>query len=245
MDLAGKAAPVTGASWGIGCAIAPGLARAGAGVATDSKGPAAPSNWVRGMKLYYATRNQGKVMSLQSELGKFGVTVVQAPLEIPEPRSSDVEEIAAAKAAYAFAKLKAPVVALDAGFYVDALNGFPRAYVNFVLETIGLPGLLALVDGKDRACEFRHSLAFMDGALKEPALFTDHLRGTMAPAPRGEKRDYHWSVLSLVFIPVQSVKTLSEMSFDEYQDWRAMDKNRNHYAKQFAEWFLIHKKNSA
>lgn len=190
------------------------------------------------MELLYATTNQGKVISLETQLTPYGFTVRQAPLDIPEPRSSDVEEIAAAKARYAFSHLKRPVVALDAGFYIDELKGFPRAYVNFALDTIGLGGILKLVDGRSRACEFRHCLAYMEASLPEPMLFTDHVRGELANAKRGTLQAHHWSVLSLVFIPAGTSRTLAELSFDEYQNWRARDKDRNHYSKQFAEWFL-------
>ncbi|MFH1290005.1 MAG: non-canonical purine NTP pyrophosphatase, partial [Nanoarchaeota archaeon] len=94
------------------------------------------------MEIACATTNKGKVHSANKDLAQFGITIVQAPIEIPEPRSSDVTEIAIAKVVYAYRELNRSVITLDAGFYIPSLNGFPRAFVNFALETIGLEGIL-------------------------------------------------------------------------------------------------------
>ena len=102
------------------------------------------------MIIYYATTNKGKVNSLQRDLESIDFTIEQVDMEIPEPRSSDVKEIAHDKVLYAFERIQKPVVALDAGFYIESLNGFPKAFVNFALETIGNEGLLKLVEEKDR-----------------------------------------------------------------------------------------------
>jgi inosine/xanthosine triphosphate pyrophosphatase family protein len=69
-------------------------------------------------------------------MSKYGIKVVQVPLDIPEPRSDDVEEIAKEKVRYAFNEIGKPCVALDAGFYIGSLNGFPKAFVNFALSTM-------------------------------------------------------------------------------------------------------------
>ena len=49
------------------------------------------------MEVYFATTNSGKIQSLQRVLDNYGVFVVQAAIEIPEPRSDDVSEIADGK----------------------------------------------------------------------------------------------------------------------------------------------------
>lgn len=48
--------------------------------------------------------------------------------------------------------------------FIHELNGFPRAYVNHALDTIGIEGILKLMKGvANRYCEFRSCLAFYDG----------------------------------------------------------------------------------
>src|SRR3989338_301292 len=137
------------------------------------------------MNITYVTTNIGKVKSLQRHLEPYQIGVIQKAVELPEPRSSDVKLIAEHKARSAYKILKEPLVVLDAGFYIQALNGFPRAFVNFTLETIGLEGILRLVEGKSRSCEFRNCLAYMDNKLKEPRLFLSTVKGKLSEKPIG------------------------------------------------------------
>ena len=188
------------------------------------------------MDLFFATMNGGKIASLQHELTPLGITVVQAPIDIPEPRSSDVKEIALAKVAYAFAHLGKPVVALDAGFYIPALNGFPRAFTNFAFETIGIPGILKLVDGTDRRCEFRQCIVYEEGT--GPVAFDDIIPGAIADEPRGERKPWHWSDLVTIFIPHGQAKTMAEMTNDEFAAWRATLMTTS---QLFAAWYAKNK----
>lgn len=191
-------------------------------------------------QLLFATTNKGKVQTMQRDLASFGIDVIQESMNIPEPRSDDVQEIADHKVRYACKQLKQPVVVLDAGFYIDSLNGFPRAFVNFTLQTIGLEGILRLVDGKNRQCEFRECLAYLDQTLATPKFFIAHIRGTLAPVSRGTLHDGHWSALALVFIPDGVNKTLAEMSREELDEWRAKSGVKDPHAKEFPKWFLQH-----
>lgn len=53
---------------------------------------------------------------------------------------------------------------MDTDFRIDELNGFPRAFVNFSLDTIGISGILKLMEGKEnRKCAFNECLAYYDG----------------------------------------------------------------------------------
>ena len=187
-------------------------------------------------KIYYATTNKAKVYSLSSVLAKYDIAVIQAPINVEEPRTDDLREIAMHKVRSARDVLNKPVVALDSGFYIHALNGFPRTFVNFALGTIGLRGILKLVEDKPRGCEFRNCLAYLDDKLHEPVCFESTIPGTLADAPRGELREYAWSELFLVFVPRSKDKTLAEMTRDEYQKARE-EIHANAYSTQFGEWF--------
>ena len=53
---------------------------------------------------------------------------------------------------------------MDTDFRIDELNGFPRAFVNFSLDTIGISGILKLMENKEnRSCAFNECLAYHDG----------------------------------------------------------------------------------
>jgi len=164
--------------------------------------------------------NSGKVNSLQRDLSKYKIDLVQEKMDLIEPRSSEVKEIAESKIEQAYLQIQKPCIVIDAGFYIKSLNGFPRAYVNFALETIGLEGLLLLASGKSRECEFRDCLAYRDGELLKPEFFVSYVKGNLAEAQKGEMKDYLWSKLGLIFIPEGSNKTLAEMTLDEYSEWR-------------------------
>lgn len=187
------------------------------------------------MDIYYATTNRGKLESLQRRLDGCGVVVVQAPMDIPEPRAEDVRDIAVAKVQYAYERLQKPVVALDAGFYIPSLNGFPKAYVNFVLETIGLEGILGLVEEKQRDCEFRECLAYMESP-SEPVCFPASIKGVLADKPRGALQPHLWSKLGLIFIPCGHDKTLAELTHSEYVHWSHDSKDKESASRQFATW---------
>ncbi|MBU1975708.1 MAG: hypothetical protein KKG59_04865 [Nanoarchaeota archaeon] len=188
------------------------------------------------MRISYATQNDGKLISLQRDLKQYNIVVSQVNMDIPEPRSSDVQEIAQAKIQYAFDRLKQPIVVSDAGFYIHSLKGFPRAFVNFALETIDLEGMLTLVEGKERTCEFRECLAYLDTSLSEPKYFIGHVPGTIAKQPRGEMQDHLWSRLGLIFIPDGADKTLGEMTGEEYTAWRSKWRDKVAAGHLFGEW---------
>lgn len=191
------------------------------------------------MELLYATTNSGKIHSLQRELKPYGVKIIQVKLDIPEPRSNDVEEIAKEKARWVFNTLGKPVVVSDAGFYIKSLNGFPRAFVNFALETIGLDGLLTLVARKSRKCEFRECVAYIDETREKSICFTARVKGTLSEEERGVMQDHHWSPLALIFIPEGNRKTLAEMNYDEYLEWKRTSKKESS-AQIFSQWFIPH-----
>jgi len=188
--------------------------------------------------LYFATTNQGKIASMNRDLAGLDIEVLPVDMDIPEPRSEETREIAGHKVRVAFEKIQKPCVAQDGGFYIPALNGFPKAFVNFAMETIGVDGILKLVENKDRACEFRDTLAYLDAERNEPVFFEAINKGTLATEPRGEMHSYNWGPLHKVFIPDGQTKTLCEMTEEEMQAWLKTRAN-DWYGKQFADWLKL------
>ncbi len=188
-------------------------------------------------EVYFATTNAGKVATIAKKLSDFGVVVKHEAIELPESRSYDVAEIACQKAVAAFKRLERPCFAVDAGFHIRSLNGFPKTFVNFALQHIGLDGFLKLVDGKERHCEFRVCIAFCDSDAAEPIVFERIVPGNIALKPRGIERERNWSSLSFIFIPDNESKTLAEMTDAEFEEWRIKsDVDRN--IRDFAKYLL-------
>lgn len=91
----------------------------------------------------------------------FSQAIEGIDIQMPEPIFSNVREITIAKLRYADHKIRQSVVVSDAGFYIESLNGFPGAYVNFILDTIGIEGLLRLTHGRSRRCSFEECLGYI------------------------------------------------------------------------------------
>ncbi len=85
-------------------------------------------------EIIFVTHNHGKVAAAQKAFHHTKLEVFQYDLE--EPRSEDLKEIVTAKVKQAYDLVKKPCIAQDSGFFIDALNGFPKSFVNFTLETL-------------------------------------------------------------------------------------------------------------
>lgn len=192
------------------------------------------------LKVNFATSNEGKVRSLKNVLAKYDIYVAHINMDLLEPRSDSVEVIAKAKVIQAVKILQSPTIALDAGFYIHSLGGFPGSYVNLILKNsrFGLAGILKLVEGNPRECEFRECLAYFDwnADLEQPMAFESSITGILSDYPREVNNSDGWSELHRIFIPSGYEKTLSEFTPEEYDTFRH-EIHKNSYLAKFAEWF--------
>lgn len=188
---------------------------------------------MKNKEIIFVTSNKGKVASAQQHLQ--GIELKTYDYDLIEPRSDDIQEIATSKVLQAFELVKKPCIALDAGFFIDALNGFPRAFVNFALDTLGIEGILRTMSGiTNRQCAFKECLAYYDGHIMQH--FISKQKGTLATEIKGQDNPEKWSDLWYIFIPEYSTnnKTLAEYSVAETQARR--EKNDS-AIKKFAAWY--------
>ena len=92
--------------------------------------------------------------------------------------------------------------------------------------------------GKNRNCEFRECLAYIDKEQNEPKCFTSTIKGTISEEPRGTMQNHLWSPLALIFIPPKTNKTLGEMTPSEYTKFWKNYPRESSCQKQFGEWYL-------
>lgn len=178
--------------------------------------------------IIFATANPGKLRQAQDVIRS--AHVQGCPIDFDEPRSDDLRAIARAKLHQAMRITDAPCFVLDSGFYIDALNGFPGSYVNYALGTIGVPGLLRLMQGQqNRRCAFRQCLGYYDGAQEH--YFTAENTGTLATEARGADSARQWSALWHIFIPEGATITLSEFTQEQLD---ARNRSVNHTLNQLA-----------
>ena len=103
---------------------------------------------------------------------------------------------------------------MDSGFFIEKLNGFPRAYVNHALETIGVEGILKLMEGKEnRNCKFKECLVYYDGDTMK--FFEAETKGTLSSEIRGLYTNKNWSKLSYIFQVKEVGKTIAKLNDNE------------------------------
>ncbi len=183
-------------------------------------------------EITFVTTNKGKIASAQKYFKS--IKLIPYSHELVEPRSSDIMEIASHKVRQAYDLVGRPCIALDSGFYIGALNGFPNTYVNHALGTIGLDGMLKLMDGvEDRSCEFRSCLAYHDGEKIE--YFESRTKGSISETQLGAENKNSWSELWYIFVPEKFQKTLAQ--FDEADFILYEDLKEDSCIKKFANWY--------
>ena len=187
-------------------------------------------------EIIFVTHNKGKIESASREMEGVNFKVFEYDLE--EPRSDDIKYISEYKVKEAYKLVNKPCISLDCGFWIDELDGFPRAFVNFALDTIGIDGMLKLMENKEnRKCRFTECLSYYDG--KEVHQFMGKHEGNLSEKVLGNDSEKKWSDLWYVFKPLGYEKTLAEMTDEErknrirYESVNAMTEFAKWYKKEF------------
>ena len=161
--------------------------------------------------LIYITDNEIKFEVAEQVLHNSGILLERKHLCTPEIQSSRVEEIAEYSARWASQQLNQPVVVTDAGFYIEALNGFPGPFIKFINEWLSVDDFLNLMRGKaNRRIVIRDCLAYCQPNA-EPVTFCGSYRGELAIEPGRESG----SPINRLFIPDGYLLPVSEMLPDE------------------------------
>ena len=189
-------------------------------------------------EVIFVTHNKGKIESAKKYLKDVNFKVLEYELE--EPRSDDIKYISKYKDMEAYKIVNRPCISLDCGFWIDELNGFPRAFVNYSLDTIGIKGILKLMEGKEnRVCKFTECLSYYDG--KELQQFMGKHEGTLSRKILGNDTDKKWSDLWYIYKPYGYDKTLAQMTEEEREHrkkYKSVDS-----MKEFANWYRSYQKN--
>lgn len=158
--------------------------------------------------IHFVTGNPHKAAELQQVLEPLGIPVLPTALDLVEPQASVIQVVAESKAEQAYAQVREAVVVEDSGFSVEALRGFPGPYVKYLLETIGIEGLLRLMEPfESRGCAFTSVMVYRDadGMQTFNAAYPGRLAREIDPTPS----EMAWSELWRVFIPEGETRTLT------------------------------------
>jgi non-canonical purine NTP pyrophosphatase (RdgB/HAM1 family) len=187
-------------------------------------------------KITFVSTNRGKAKVLEQCLAAVGYGLERLELPIIEPQGSNLEAVALDKARQAAAYFEEPLVVEDSGLSVDVLAGFPGPVTKYMLETIGVAGLLRLVQGQQpRTCRFVGALVYMDRD-GVPHTFTDkQALGTLALEADSTRNTDAWSALWSVFIPEGASVPITALPPAERDALWARWQSQSVYA-QFARW---------
>jgi len=183
------------------------------------------------IEFFFATGNDHKIEEARAALAQYNLGVQKLQdfqkLEIQHP---DLGEIASSALALIVSKTDKPVFVEDSGLFIHQLNGFPGPYSSYVFETLGIEGILKLLeDAKTRKAEFRSSVAFgMNGRWL--ANFSSATEGIIQMQARGE----NGFGFDPIFVPMWTSKTFAEMPLKE----KTIYSHRAKAISKLALWFL-------
>ncbi len=182
------------------------------------------------MTIYFLTGNRDKFEEATVVARAFGIRLLQLKSVKLEIQADRLEEIALFAAKHASTVTKRKVVAEDAGFFIDALNGFPGPYSASTFKAIGCKGILRLLAAtRNRRARFSAVVAYCEPG-KSPVCFRGSVSGTVT---KKEKGTYGFG-FDPIFLPAAGRgRTFAEM--------QVVEKNGlSHRAKAFrlfAGWF--------
>ena len=182
--------------------------------------------------IYFLTGNRNKFNEASSVLKDFGIKITMIDAKKIEVQHEDVKYIVKWIFNKGVNKIKRPTLIEDSGLYIHCLNGFPGPYSSYVFKTLGVTGVLKLLENfENKKAEFRSALAFGDsrGLIGTVIGIT---RGTISSYPRG---NFGFG-FDPIFIPENLEKTFGEMQLQ--------DKNKySHRAKALRKFVKLYKNN--
>ncbi len=174
------------------------------------------------------TENPDKFREAKSILTTQGIQVRQLKRAKVEIQDSRLEKIAKHAIKTGSADHPGLLLVEDSGLFIHALRGFPGPFSSYVYETIGLNGILRLMQGRNRSAYFQTSIAVGSASLRART-FTGIVRGSISPEIAGSAGFGY----DPIFIPKGSRETFGQST--------AEFKNRNsHRARaflKFAKWY--------
>lgn len=180
-------------------------------------------------KLFVLTHNTSKFQEIKAILEEYGIEAIRLEGEKREIQSDDVEEIALSAAREACRPPHLPVVVDDTALYIEALKGFPGPYAEYVYRTIGITGILKLLEKEEnRKAKFVTAVAYCDGSIEKT--FKGILEGSISREPRG----IYGFGFDPVFIPLGESRTLAELPPQE----KNSISHRSDAFRKLAEWIL-------
>lgn len=191
-------------------------------------------------KINFITSNQGKVKSLENSLKLKDIRIqVQAKnLGVMEPQFDTVRDVSKFKSLKAFEILKEPVLVEDGGFAIPALDGFPGVYTKYVLKTIGVDGILKLMDGiENRVAKFISVATYVDDKGKVFQFEREGGEFEISKKKIDIQSPFAWSELWKIIYLKEYNKNLCQLSEQEFSEYYGRI-GASGSIQKFVEWYI-------
>jgi len=171
------------------------------------------------IRLLSITENANKILEtklfLEKLYPKIHFEIDPLPRNIPkiEIQSNNLEDIALYSLKEALKHIEDPdewdiIFREDAGLFIESLNGFPGPYSSYVYKTIGLSGILKLLEDKlDRRAYFKSAVAYRLRGDDNIRITIGVVKGSISREIKGSKG----FGFDPIFIPEKYEKTFAEL----------------------------------
>ena len=183
------------------------------------------------IEFYFVTGNEQKIAEANAALTPHKIKVAKLEgFQKVEIQHTNLDEIAKTALTLIVPSTEKLVFVEDSGLFVHELNGFPGPYSSYVFDTIGIDGILKLLNGaKSRKAEFHSSVSFGTKGMIL-ATFSSVTEGLLTSEPRGDKG----FGFDPIFVPMWANKTFGQMELNE----KTVYSHRSKALQKLALWFL-------
>jgi XTP/dITP diphosphohydrolase len=136
-------------------------------------------------QVWFLTSNKGKFREAQAVARASGLRLQMLVAPKIEIQSETLAEIASYAAQEAAKRLGMPLVAEDAGLFIDKLNGFPGPYSWDIFKRLGNKGILKLMENVSHRNAKFSSVAAFCAPLGRSRCFSGTVVGQIGLRPRG------------------------------------------------------------
>lgn len=189
-----------------------------------------PPNFPKGKVAYFVTSNVHKFLEAREVLAEYKLATAQLRVPATEIQDDSLENIARFSALDAVKNCGLPIFVEDAGLFVDALGGFPGPYSKYVFNTVGLKGILKLMDGVENRDAYFMSVVAYVSPEEKPTCFVGKVKGKIISELKGTSGFGY----DPIFVPLDGDgRTFAEMSTEEKNTFS----HRADALRMFAEWY--------
>ena len=139
------------------------------------------NNSTRNPEVFFVTSNLHKYTEINSIFEQYtSIQLRLLQINLVEIQSSDLEEIAIFALENCTETIKeTPIFVEDSGLFIKSLNGFPGPYSAYIFRTLGLKGILTLMENfENREAYFQSSIALkIDNGTR---VFTERVQGKIS-----------------------------------------------------------------